>query len=108
LTATSLQSPEALRSELWTSLASLLRAYTAMYGLSSPHQAIVDLSNEKIIVRVNEKWLILTRDHQIVNWTRENGSSGSLELTDAGVLVNTNGEQAMDLAVEDWARELMQ
>jgi hypothetical protein len=94
--------------ELWTSLASLLRSYTAMYGLTSTRQAVVDLGSEKIIVRVDEKWLILTRAHQIITWTRENGMSGSLELSEHGALRSASGDQAMDLAVEHWARELMQ
>lgn len=97
-----------LYAELWTSLASLLRSYTAMYGLTSTRQAVVDLGNEKIIVRVDEKWLILTRKHQTVNWTRENGKSGSMELSEDGAFRSASGDQPMDLAVEHWARELMQ
>ncbi|MFZ1939168.1 MAG: transcriptional regulator [Terracidiphilus sp.] len=97
-----------LYAELWTSLASLLRSYTAMYGLTSTRQAVVDLGSEKIIVRVDEKWLILTRNHQTVNWTRENGKSGSLELSEDGAFRSAGGDQAMDVAVEHWARELMQ
>jgi hypothetical protein len=107
LTATSLQSKEELRNELWISLASLLRSYTAMHGLSSVHQAIVDLGSEKIIVRVAEKWLILTREHQIVTWTRENGESGTHELTESGTLRGPASDEAMDLVAEQWARELM-
>lgn len=108
MTATSLSSLEELRNELWTSLASLLRSYTAMYGLASIHQAIVDLSSEKIIVRVDEKWMILARNHEIVTWTRENGESGTLELTESGTLRGPANNEAMDLVAEQWARELMQ
>jgi hypothetical protein len=104
---TSLGWKEELRHELWTSLASLLRSYTAMHGLSSTHQAIVDLSSEKIIVRVDEKWLTLARKHQIVNWTRENGESGTVELTELGTLRGPASDEAMDLVAEQWARELM-
>jgi hypothetical protein len=107
LSATSLQSKEELRNELWTSLASLLRSYTAMHGLSSVHQAVVDLSSEKIIVRVGEKWLLFARNHEIVTWTRENRSSGTLELTDSGTLRGPASDDAMDLVAEQWARELM-
>ena len=45
---------------------------------------------------------------QSVTWTRENGSSGTLEFTEHGTLRGAAGEEAMDLAAEPWARELMQ
>jgi hypothetical protein len=93
--------------ELWTSLASLLRSYTAVHGLHSSQSATVDSTNEKITARYGKKWLILTRNHAIVTWTRENGSMGTLELSNSGNLRASKGEEAMDLAAERWARELM-
>ena len=94
--------------ELWVSLASLLRSYTAAHGLNGNRQATVELGEEQITVRHGDKWLDLKRSGAEVNWQREDGRSGTLELTDAGRLKSTAGEEEMDLAAEAWARELMQ
>lgn len=96
-----------LVAEFWISLASLLRSYTAVHGLHSRREAAVELTEEKITVRYNEKWLRLDRNHAILTWTRENGSMGTLELTESGTLRSGTQEEAMDLAAEQWARELM-
>jgi hypothetical protein len=93
--------------ELWTSLASLLRSYTAVHGLHAKREAAVEQSEEKITVRHNEKWLRLTRNHAILTWMRENGTTGTLELTKSGTLRGDNGEKELDLAAEQWARDLM-
>lgn len=62
----------------------------------------------RITVRHGSKWLELRREHASIVWTRDNGTSGSLELTDHGHLRGAAGEEEMDLAAEAWARELMQ
>ena len=64
-------------------------------------------SEDKITVIHNEKWLRLTRNHAILTWMRENGTMGTLEITKSGTLRGDNGEEAMDLAAEQWARDLM-
>ncbi len=97
-----------LYAELWVSLASLLRSYTAAHGLNGDRQATVELGEERITVRHAEKWLDLQRSGERVNWLRENGSSGVLKLTEAGTLQSKTGEEEMDMAAESWARELMQ
>jgi hypothetical protein len=97
-----------LYAELWLSLASLLRSYTAAHGLSGKRQATIEVQEETIGVRHGTKWLRLDRDNAIVTWTRENGSSGSFELTEHGRLRNGLAEEELDLAAELWARELMQ
>jgi len=107
LTSAPAHSLEALWAELWTSLASLLRSYTAAHGLHAKREAAVELTEEKITVRHNEKWLRLDRNHAILTWTRENGTMGTLELTEAGTLRSGTHEEAMDLAAEQWARDLM-
>ena len=94
--------------ELWVSLASLLRSYTAAHGLNGNRQATVELGEEEITVRHGDKWLGLRRNGSEVSWQREDGQSGTLELTEAGRLKNSAGEEEMDLAAEAWARELMQ
>ncbi len=99
--------------ELWVSLASLLRSYTAAHGLNGSRQATVELGEEKIIVRHAEKWLALDRRGAQIAWTRDNGSRGTLELTEHGRLRATSPqgsddtERDLDMAAEAWARDLM-
>jgi hypothetical protein len=106
--------------ELWVSLASLLRSYTAAHGLNGNRQATVELGEERITVRHSAAWLDLERDGSQVRWRREDGSSGLMELTEAGQLRwldprsqsrdlgHPGGrEEEMDMAAEAWARELM-
>ncbi len=96
-----------LFTELFASLASLLRSYTALHGLHAKLEAAVESTEDKITVIHNEKWLRLTRNHAILTWMRENGTMGTLEITKSGTLRGDNGEEAMDLAAEQWARDLM-
>jgi hypothetical protein len=95
--------------ELWVSLASLLRSYTAAHGLNKKTQATVELGEDRIIVRHGDAWLDLKRDGAMVRWNRESGAVGTLELTEAGRLKKFEGEyeEEMDMAAEAWARELM-
>ena len=94
--------------ELWVSLASLLRSYTAAHGLNKNQQATVELGEDRITVRHGEDWLDLQRSGSQVRWRREDGRSGALELTEAGTLREETGEEEMDMKAEAWARELMQ
>jgi hypothetical protein len=95
--------------ELWVSLASLLRSYTAAHGLNKNTQATVELGEERITVRHGDAWLDLERDGALVRWEREDGTAGTLELTEAGRLRKHEGkhEEEMDMVAEAWARELM-
>jgi hypothetical protein len=95
--------------ELWVSLASLLRSYTAVHGLNKNRQATVELGEERITVRHGDAWLDLERDGAVVRWKREDGTAGTMELTEAGRLETNDGgrEEEMDMVVEAWARELM-
>jgi len=105
-----------LYSELWVSLASLLRSYTAAHGLNGNRQATVELGEDRILVRHGSDWLDLKRVDAAVMWQREDGRHGKLEFTDHGRLrelesvragLNPTGEEEMDMAAERWARELM-
>jgi hypothetical protein len=93
--------------ELWVSLASLLRSYTAAHGLNGNRQATVELGEQRITVRHGEQWLDLEREGAVVKWKREDGNGGTLELTEHGRLRSEQGEEEMDMAAETWARELM-
>jgi hypothetical protein len=94
--------------ELWISLASLLRSYTALHGLNGNRQATVELGDERIVVSRGSKRLHLERMGASIVWTREDGSQGMLKLTETGRLRSNSDEEEMDLAAEVWARELMQ
>lgn len=94
--------------ELWVSLASLLRSYTAAHGLNKNLQATVELGEEQITVRHAENWLSLERSGSQVRWRREDGRTGTMELTETGRLRSGDDEEEMDMVAEAWARELMQ
>lgn len=98
---------EQLHTELWHSLASMLRSYTAAHGLNRSQSATVEADEEKIAARHGARWIELRRSGATVAWMRENGESGQLEMTDHGRLRGPAGEEELDMAAEAWARELM-
>ncbi|MBS1803036.1 MAG: transcriptional regulator [Acidobacteria bacterium] len=100
-------SREQLYVELWVSLASLLRSYTAAHGLNGDRQATVELGEDQITVRHGNTWLDLKRNGANITWSRDNGKNGMLELTEAGTLRNSANEEEMDMVAEAWAREMM-
>ena len=106
--------------ELWVSLASLLRSYTAAHGLHGNRQAMVELGETRITVRHGDAWLELDRRGSEITWRREDGRSGILEMMETGRLRNPRSEnpdpghpdnrpneEEMDMVAEAWARELM-
>jgi hypothetical protein len=114
---------EGVYGELWVSLVSLLRSYTSLHGLNKSMQATVELGKERILVRHGEDWLDLDRSGATVTWLRKDGRGGTLEFTEAGRLrsrdprsqnrdrghpSSESDEEEMDMAAEQWARELMQ
>ena len=101
--------------ELWVSLASLLRSYTAAHGLNRKQQATIELGEETIMVRAGDRWLNLIRHQADVIWSREDSTRGLMRFTIEGRLqihVGHEGqeeaEEEMDMQAEAWARELMQ
>jgi hypothetical protein len=96
-----------LHTELWRSLAALLRSYTTAHGLNRSQAAAVDADDDCITARRGPRWLELRRRGASVAWTRENGERGALEMTEHGRLRGPQGEEELDMAAESWARELM-
>jgi DNA-binding transcriptional regulator PaaX len=92
-----------LRTELWTSWASLLRSYAAAHGLNSRHHAIVEVGADEITLRVAARWLRFT--HDLIEDSEGNRSSFSLE--EDGTVKLNGTTQEMDLAAEQLAREMM-
>ena len=92
-----------LRTELWTSWASLLRSYAAAHGLNSKHHAVVEVGADEITLRVASRWLRFT--HETIQDSEGNQSGFSLQ-EDGTVKLNGIAEE-MDLAAERLAREMM-
>jgi hypothetical protein len=112
MSVASLDLSEQVWAELWVSLASMLRSYTSAHGLNGNRQATVELGEHRILARHAENWIELNREGSHVTWMRENGVGGTLELTASGQLRSTVPDgadaQEIDMAAEQWARELMQ
>jgi len=101
-----------IQAELWHSLASLLRSYTAAHGLNGNRQATAEWDENRIVMQHAGRRLDLHRQGATVHWKRENGTAGTLELTGHGRLRGLTpdgvwGEEELDLAAEAWARNLM-
>jgi hypothetical protein len=93
-----------LRTELWTSWASLLRSYAAAHGLNGRHHAVVEVGADEITLRVASRWLRFT--HETLEDSEGHRSSFNME-EDGTVKLNGIAEE-MDLAAERLAREMMQ
>jgi hypothetical protein len=93
-----------LRTELWTSWASLLRSYAAAHGLNSRHHAVVEVGTDEITLRVGSRWLRFT--HETLQDSEGHHSSFGLQ-EDGTVKMNGIAEE-MDIAAERLAREMMQ
>ncbi|MBW4040307.1 MAG: transcriptional regulator [Acidobacteria bacterium] len=94
----------ALQTELWTSWASLLRSYAAAHGLNSTHHAVVEVSATEITLRVNDRWLRFTPTEM----QQSNAASVSFTLNENGtVTIDHQPEQEMDIAAEQFAREIL-
>ncbi len=92
-----------LHIELWTSWASLLRAYTGAHGLSSPHHAVVEVGPDEILLRVDTRWLRFT--HNAV--TDSDGHMKTFSLEEDGTAKLDGIRDEMDMAAEQIAREMM-
>jgi hypothetical protein len=93
-----------LRSELWTSWASLLRSYAAAHGMNSTHHAVVEVGAEEITLRVASRWLRFT--HEMMELSE--GGRSTFEMQEDGTVKLNGVAEEMDLAAERLAREMMQ
>ncbi len=99
---------ERVWTELWVSLASLLRSYTAAHGLNGSRQATVELGEERIVVRLGERWLRLERSGAEIDCRREDGAGWRMQFSEDGRIGSETGAwMEMDMRAESWARELM-
>ena len=93
-----------LRTELWTSWASLIRSYAAAHGLNSRHHAVVEVGANEITLRVASRWLRFTHDEL----EDSDGNRSGFSLQEDGTVKIEGIDQEMDLAAERLAREMMQ
>jgi len=93
-----------LRTELWTSWASLLRSYAAAHGLNSRHHAVVEVGADEITLRVAGKWLRFTHD----TIQDSEGKQSDFSLQEDGTVKLNGVAEEMDLVAELLAREMMQ
>jgi hypothetical protein len=93
-----------LHTELWTSWASLLRSYAAAHGLNATQHAVVEVSASEITLRVGSRWLRFTP----TELTESGKAPIPFALTEAGaVTLNHGPAQEMDMAAEQFAREML-
>lgn len=99
--------------ELWSSFVSLLRSYTAAHGLNGTRQAVLEVSDDALLVRAGERLLTVRFDGERGSWQREAGPATEFTLDEHGRLVQESGPEGtgileeMDLVAERLAREIM-
>lgn len=94
----------ALQTELWTSWASLLRSYAAAHGLNAPQHAVVEVSHDRVTLRVGPHWLLFT--HTTVEGSQHPPQPFALN-EDGTVTLGNAPPEEMDLTAERFARELL-
>ena len=92
-----------LHRELWTSWASLLRSYAAMHGLNSTHHAVVEVSADSILLRVDTRWLRFSSSLM----ESSEGASEIFQLHEDGTVTLGDKINEMDLTAEEVAREML-
>jgi hypothetical protein len=99
--------------ELWSSFISLLRSYTAAHGLNGTRQAVLEVSDESLLIRAGERLLTIRFDGEHGSWQRETGPATEFTLDEHGRVVLKSGSEGpgiaeeMDIVAEQLAREIM-
>jgi hypothetical protein len=97
----------AVARELWSSFVSLLRSYTAAHGLNGTRQAVLEVSEDHLLVRAGERLLTVRFDGAGGDWKRETGAATVFALDEHGRIVIANEVEEMDMVAERLAREIM-
>ena len=92
-----------LRTELWTSWASMLRVYGAAHGMNSLHHAVVEVGADEIVFRVDTRWMRFTDDGMVGS----GGEEAAFELKEDGMVRIGDVTDEMDMAAERVAREML-
>jgi hypothetical protein len=100
--------------ELWSSFVSLIRSYTAAHGLNGSRQAVLEVSDDHLLVRAGDRLLAIRFDGEHGSWQRESGTATQFTLDEHGrVIVQAGGPEGpgyseeMDMVAERLAREIM-
>lgn len=99
--------------ELWSSFISLLRSYTAAHGLNGTRQAVLEVSQDRVLVRAGERLLTVDFDGERGTFARETGAATKFTIDEHGRLVQRSGPEGpgnaeeMDMVAERLAREIM-
>lgn len=93
--------------EIWRSFASLLASYTALHGLPTRREAEIQSDAERILVRMDERFLRLSRQEERGVLRYDNGITAAFTLHDDGSITIDGQTEAIDLAAERLAREIM-
>ena len=92
-----------LHRELWTSWASLLRSYAAVHSLGREQHAIVEVSEDRIMVRYGLRWMQFTH----TEYTTSEGQRTAFSLTENGRACVGPDEDEMDLCAERLASAII-
>jgi hypothetical protein len=105
--------PPKVARELWSSFISLLRSYTAAHGLNGTRQAVLEVSEDHVLVRAGERLLTVRFNGEHGSIARETGAATEFTLDEHGRLVLESGPEGpgiseeMDMVAERLAREIM-
>ena len=92
-----------LQRELWTSWASLLRSYAAVHGLGKDQHAVVEVSDEEILVRFGQRSVRFIPNAYFA----ADGTAHTFALTVNGRARVGDDEDEMDLFAERLASEII-
>jgi hypothetical protein len=99
--------------ELWSSFVSLIRSYTAAHGLNGSRQAVLEVSEDHLLVRAGDRLLTIRFDGERGSWQRESGPATEFTLDEHGRVMHGSGSRGpgnpeeMDMVAERLAREIM-
>ncbi|SEC56970.1 transcriptional regulator [Terriglobus roseus] len=94
---------EQLHRELWTSWASLLRSYAAVHSLGREQHAVVEVSEDRILVRYGLRWMQFVP----AAYTTSEGEERTFTLTENGRARVGDDEDEMDLYAERLASAII-
>jgi len=101
------QADHATARELWSSFVSLVRSYTAAHGLNGTRQAVLEVSEDCLLVRAGDRLLTVRFDGAQGTFARESSPATDFTLDEQGRVVIAGHAEEMDMVAERLAREIM-
>ena len=81
----------------------MLRAYSAVHGLNSPHHAVVEVGADEILLRVDTRWTRFTHQAQ----QSSEGAESAFALNEDGTVTLGSTTDEMDMTAERVAAKLL-